>query len=303
MQNQNQRDRPQNNADGPPRKTRSGWGQIAKRTGQQIKADHLQIVAAGVAFYFFLALFPAIAAFVSIYGLLFDPAQSQEQIGRLSSFLPPQATEVITQFAQRVASESNGALGWGVAISLLLSLWSANKGAKGLFEGLNVAYSVEDQRGILKKTGLTLLFTLTAVVLGILAVVLVAVFPAVVGLLPLPQVALDTLNVLRWPLAALVAAVLIGYAYRVGPDRIRPKRRWIDHGSIIATFLWLAGSALFSLYVSNSNSFGATYGSFAAVVILMLWFFMTAFVMLTGAEINSEIERQRAPNRAEDGPP
>lgn len=291
MQEKNHQSDSGENAEKPSQIPRRGWGQIAKRTGQQIKTDHVQIVAAGVAFYFFLSLFPAIAAFVSIYGLLFDPAEAQSQIAKLSSVLPQQAQDVIAGIAQHVAGQSNGALSTGVAVSLLLSLWSANKGAKGLFEGLNVAYAEEDERGFFKKTGITLLFTLVAIVLGIFAVLLVAVFPAVVNTLPLPEFVLSTLNVLRWPLAALVVALLIAYAYRVAPDRPSPQWRWLNWGSIVATLLWLVGSALFSLYVSNFETFGGTYGSFAAVIVLMLWFFMSAFVILVGAEINTEIER------------
>ena len=271
-----------------------GWKAIFARVKRQIKSDHLQLASAGVAFYFFLALFPAVSAVISIYGLFVDPAQAQAQIEQFAAVLPQQAQDVVAQIGQHVSGKSSQALGWGLVVSVLLSLWSANKGTKGLFEGINIAYDEEDDRGFFKKNGITLLYTLTVVVLGLAAIALVAAFPALVGQLGLSDTVTSALAILRWPVAALIAAFLIAYAYRAAPDRDNPQWKWISWGSVVALALWLGGSVLFSLYVANFGSFGSTYGSFAAIIILMLWFFLTAFFILLGAEINSEMEHQTA---------
>lgn len=271
---------------------RTGW-KLLIRSKNQIGNDHLQILAAGVAFYFFLAFFPAIAAFVSIYGILIDPAEVESQIREFASFLPDQIQAFITQVGEQVSARPNRDLGFGIALSIIISIGSANKGAKALFDGLNVAYDQKDRRGFFTKTGLTLLFTFVSVILGLLAVALVAGFPAIAQALPIPESIKGLADALRWPLAAVCAAILISFAYRVAPDRKFHDWSHIKWGAIVATFLWLVGSGLFSFYVSHFNSFGKTYGSFAAIVIFMLWLFMTAFTILVGAEINSELEKQQ----------
>lgn len=272
---------------------------ITKRTFGQIGNDHLQVVAAGVAFYFFLAFFPSIAAIVSIYGILIEPAQVESQINQLAAMLPNQIEQLITQIGEQVTSHSDKALGVGIALSIVISIASANKGAAALFEGLNVAYNQVDRRGFFTKTGLSLLFTFISVILGLLTVALVAGFPAIVEALPLPENILHAIDFFRWPIAALSALALISFAYRVAPDKEEHSWRRLKRGAIAATILWLIGSGLFSFYVSNFSSFGKTYGSFAAVVIFMLWLFMTAFVILIGAEINSEMEKLKKSNDSE----
>ena len=272
----------------PPR----GWWEVAKRVKDQLIADHVQIVSAGVAFYFFLALFPALAAVVSIYGLVVEPAEAERQIDQLAAVLPGQGEETVSEVASMVTTKSSKTLGWGVALSLLISLWSANKGTKAMVDGLNIAYDRDDGRNFIKKTLITLALTLGAILGGIIALALVAGFPALVGMLPFSESVAQAISVLRWPLLAVLVAGFIAILYQVGPDRGHIPWRWITWGSATATLLWLGGSALFSWYVDTFGKWGETYGSFAAVIILMFWFSLTVFSILLGAEINSELEKQ-----------
>ena len=271
-----------------------GWIQIALRVKDRINIDFVPILSAGVAFYFFLALFPLLAALLSTYGLFVTPAEAEAQIEQLSSFLPEKVHELISQFGQALTGGSDGALGWGVALSILVSLWSANKGAKALVTGLNIVYGERENRGFFRKTAVTLCITLLGFVSGIVMLGLVALFPALSSWLPIPDWSISTINWFRWPLMALLVIVLLAFIYKIAPSRDRPEFLWTTWGAVIATLLWLGGSALFSTYVDNFGSYAKTYGSLASVVILMLWFYLTVFAILLGAEINSEMEHQTA---------
>ncbi len=273
---------------------KSGWKDVFLRVKDELQEDNLNLVAAGVAFYFFLAIFPALVAIVSIYGLITDPVQVEQQLEQISSALPEQAHQIIEERLKSIAGQSDGALGWGVALSILISLWSANKGTKSLFLGVNIAYNERNERGFIKENALTLAFTLGGIILGILCVALVVVFPALVDRLGLPDVLETVIQIARWPVLAAIMVFAIALVYKYAPDRDNPKFKWVTWGSVIATFLWIAGSMLFTWYVNNFGNFNETYGSAAAVIILMLWFNLTSFVILLGAEINSELEHQTA---------
>ncbi len=269
-----------------------GWKQIALRIKDQLAEDHISIVSAGVAYYFFLALFPTFIAAISIFGLIMDPAQVQQQISQAASILPEQSTKMISDILEGIAGKSEQALGWSLILSIVFSLWSAQQGTKAVFEGINIAYNEVDERGFFKRNGLTLLFTLIGIIIGIICIALVIVFPALVEGINLPSYTLETIvQWLRWPLLALIIMGVLALTYKIAPDNHDPKFKWVSWGAVIATILWLAGSILFSFYISNFGNYDKMYGSFAAVIILMLWFFITAYVILLGAEINSEIER------------
>ena len=270
----------------------AGWKDIGKRVFAQMKLDHVQIVAAGVAFYFFLALFPTIVAAISIYSLVLEPAQIQEQFDNLSLMLPQQAFGMISEILTPVLEQSNSELGWGLVISILISLWSANKGTSALFEGINIAYDENDDRGIIKKNLLTLLFTLAAVVIGFLSLLIVIFFPLLIGKVGLPIQIENILDWSRWIVLAIVLVLSLSMIYKIAPNRNNPQFGWVSWGAIFGTVVWILGSILFSWYVQNFGSYDDLYGSFAAVVILMLWLFLTAFIVLIGAEINSEMEHQ-----------
>ncbi len=269
-----------------------GWKEIGKRTFSQVSDDHLQIVSAGIAFYFFLALFPAIIAAINIYSLVIDPSQIEQQFSTLEGFLPAQAYEIITGILEPILNKPDTTLGWSLAISILVSLWSANKGTSALFEGINIAYDEKDERGFIKKTGLTFAFTIGAILLGLLCMMLLIFYPAFIDKLGLPSGMESFITYGRWFLIAFLFIFGLGLLYRKAPDRDDPETRWVTWGAIASTILWIVGSLLFSWYVSNFGSYDKVYGSFAAVIVLMLWLFLTAFIILLGAEVNSEMEHQ-----------
>jgi membrane protein len=280
-----------NEAEKPKQIPFAGIKDIGKRVFSQINKDHVQIVSAGVGFYFFLALFPTIVAAISIYSLVLEPSQIQEQLSNLNRLLPQKAFEMINGFLEPILKEDKQKLGWGLLISILISLWSANKGTSALFEGINIAYN-EESRGIIKKNALTLVFTLGAIVLGMLSLLIVIFFPIFIGKIGFSETIESVLGWGRWIVLGFILVFTLSMLYKIAPHRDNPEFKWVSWGAVIGAVLWVLGSALFSWYVNNFGSYSDLYGSFAAVVILLLWLFLTAFIVLLGAEINSEMEHQ-----------
>ncbi len=281
-------------ADRPSQIPAAGWKQILRRAWRETKDDNIPLLAAGVAFFGFLALFPGLIAAVTLYGLVADPAQVQEQISGLTQALPGESARLLQDQARDVASQPERALGVGLVISLLAALFSASGGVANLIKAVNIAYDEQESRGFLKLRATALLLTLCAVVFLAVAVGLITVVPVLMDGLGLDAVGRFAVQVLRW--GGLVAFVLVALAvvYRYAPDRDNAKLRWVGLGSGVATALWLLGSALFSLYVTSFGKYGETYGALAGVVVLLLWMFLTSFIVLLGAEINSELEQQTA---------
>lgn len=269
-----------------------GWWQISKRIYSELGNDHVQLVSAGVAFYIFLSLFPALAAIVSIYGLVMDPATVESQVAEFSVILPADTAGILSETLTGLAASTDQSLGWGLAVALVISMWSANKGMTALFQGLNIVYNETDRRSFIKRKALTLLFTISGFLAGVIAIALIVGISAVVGFLGLPVWLEWTFLLVRWPILALLFIVGLGLIYKFAPHRSSPETRWVSVGSIAATVLWLTLSILFALYVDNFSSFDETYGSLAAVVITLLWLFLTSAVILIGAEINAEMEHQ-----------
>ncbi len=276
-----------------PRQLRAGdWKAVGKRVKGEVRRDNLSIVSAGVAFYAFLALFPGLVALISVYGLVANPSDVERFVSTLQGFMPQEAASIISSQLQKVAQSSGSQLGIGVLIGILVALWSATKGTKSLMTALNIVHEEEEERGFFRLNAMALLLTLGAIVAVIIASVLVIAAPALLGTLNLPGIAQTLVNWLRWPVVALLAVVAIGILYRLGPSRRPAQWRWLSYGALSATLLWLIASGLFSWYVANFGSYNATYGSMAAVVILLMWFYISAFVILLGAEMNSEMELQ-----------
>ena len=269
-----------------------GWKTVLLRVKESISNDNVPIVSAGVAFYSFLAIFPALTALISIYGLAFNPQQVQDQLMQLATVMPQEALEIIKQQLENLVSTSGGALGWGVAIGILFSLWSAKQGTSSLFTGLDIAYEVKKPRGFLMQNAISLLFTLGAIILVILSMSLIVAFPAAVGYLGLPAGVENLISWLRWVVLAVIVISFLSLIYKYAPARRPvPSFRWVRVGASLATVLWLIASWGFSFYVKNFGSYGEVYGSISAVVVLLLWLFLTSFIILIGAELNSEIEK------------
>lgn len=269
-----------------------GWRDILVRVKQDVSSDNASLIAAGLALYALLAAFPALAAAVSLYGLFASPDQITGQIESLSGVLPQQASEILRNALQNLASQQGQALGIGAIIGFLLALWSARKGMVALMTATNIAYSEQEERGFFRQLLVSLAFTLGAVVGFVLVVLLAVAAPVALKAIGLGGAAETALSLLRWVVLWFLVVFALAVVYRYAPDRRAPKWRWVSWGSAIAATLWLVGSLLFSLYVRNFGSYGETYGALGGVVVLLLWFYLSAFVVLLGAEINSEIEHQ-----------
>jgi membrane protein len=269
-----------------------GWKDIAKRTMKEVKADQVPLLAAGVAFYALLSLFPAIIAGVSIYGLVADPTTVQNQIDELTRMLSPETAEIVGTQLEQVTSGAGGALGLATVIGILTALWSASSGMKALITGVNLAYDETESRKFVKLRGLALLLTLGAMVLMAVALALIVGFPAVPDSWPTPLQ--WAVAVLRFVLLAALLMVGLAVLYRYAPDRDEPKWSWVSPGSVVATLLWVLASVGFSIYVNAFGNYNKTYGALAGVIILMFWLYLTAFVVLVGAELNAEMELQTA---------
>jgi membrane protein len=274
----------------PPR----GWFAVLRRVKAEVKEDNVPLLAAGVAFYAMLAIFPAIIAVVTVYGMVADPAQVESQVGELAKSLPSGADQLLTEQLKSVTSAGRQSLSIGLALSLLGVLWSASSGVQGLVKGLNLVYDERETRGFLKLRGLSLLLTLGAIVVAVIAIALIAVFPGFVDSLGLGRAGELAASIGRWVVLALLVLAALAVVYRYAPDRANPRWRWVSWGAVVALVLWLLGSVGFSWYVDNFGKYNQTYGALAAVIILLLWLFLSAFVVLLGAEFDAETERQTA---------
>src|SRR5215218_6494433 len=269
-----------------------GWTDIAKRTAKEVKADQVPLLSAGVAFYALLALFPAAIAGISIYGLVADPTTVRDQIANLTKMLSPQTASLVGEQLKQVTSGAGGALGLATVVGILTALWSASSGMKALITGVNLAYDETETRKFLKLRGLALVLTLGAMVLLAVALALIVGFPAVPD--TWPTILQWAIAVLRFVLLAALLIVGLAVLYRYAPDRDEPRWTWVSWGSGIATLLWVVASIGFSIYANSFGNYNKTYGALAGVIILMFWLFLTAFVVLVGAELNTEMELQTA---------
>ena len=269
-----------------------GWKQIVKRAWAEGKDDHVSLLAGGVAYYAFLAIFPALIAAVTLYGLFASPEQVTTQVENVASGLPDNAKSLLTSTLENIASGGSGALSFGLVISVAAALFSASAGMQGLMKAVNAAYDEDETRGFLKLRGTALLLTFGAIVFVLLAIGIIAVLPVIFGALGLGSFATILLGVARFVGLALLVVGALAVVYRFGPDRDDPQFKWTSLGAAVATVVWILASLAFSLYVNNFGSYGETYGALAGVVVLLIWLYLTAYIVLLGAEINSESEQQ-----------
>jgi membrane protein len=277
-------------ADKPAEIPPKGWLQVVKRGWAEAKADQVPLLAAGVAFYAFLAIFPLLIATVLLYGLIVPPDQIAAQIGQLTEGLPADVSKLITEQITLASAQQTGA-GIGLALAVLLALWSASGGMGNLMTAISTAYDEEEKRNFFKKRGLALLLTLGAIVFLIVLLALVAVFPILSGLID-NGVYRFLLQAARWVLIAALVTAAMAVLYRVAPDRDAPKMRWVSVGAGVATVLFILASIGFSIYVANFGNYAKTYGALAGIVVMLFWLWITSYAVLLGAEINAESEQQ-----------
>ena len=271
-----------------------GWKDILWRLYSEITEDRILLVAAGATFYLLLALFPALAAFVSLYGVVADPKTIADHIAFLGGLLPSGGLDIIQNQLRSLASQNREALSFGFISGLLIALWSANSGVKSLFEGLNIAYGEHEKRGFIRLNLISFAFTLGAIVIGIGLIVSVGVVPAALALLHLGPWTEILISVLRWPVLLLFVAAGLVLIYRFGPSRAVAKWRWLSWGAALATVVWIVASWAFSFYLQNFADYNATYGTLGAVIGFMIWTWISVIIVLVGAELNAEIEHQTA---------
>jgi membrane protein len=257
-----------------------------------ISENRILLVAAGVTFYSLLAIFPGIAALISIYGLFADPATVTSHLDTIASVAPGGAIDVLREQTRRLASQGGTTLGASFIVSLAISLWTANSGVKAIFDALNIVYGEEEKRSFLKLNAVTLFVTLGIVVFILLTLAAVVALPVALTYIPLPGVTALVVKIGRWPILFALVTLALAVLYKYGPSRTEPRWRWITWGSVSAAVVWLAASALFSWYVASFGSYNKTYGSLGAIIGFMTWIWISIIVVLVGAKLNAEMEHQ-----------
>ncbi|HEX2494525.1 MAG TPA: YihY/virulence factor BrkB family protein [Steroidobacter sp.] len=281
------------NAREPQQIPPQGWWDIVLRVKDQLNADNASIIAAGLALYALLAIFPALTAVVLLYGLFASPEQITVQLQGFQGLLPAEGMVILQRQLTTLASQQGQTLGIGLITAVAIALWSARKGTVAVMAAMNIAYDEREKRGFFRQLFVSLAFTV-GMVLGFAVVIALGVaVPVILNFLPLGDATEVVLLVLRWALLWLIAALGLTIVYRYAPSRTDAKWTWVSWGSTIAATLWLIGSLLFAFYVRRFGAtYGETYGALGGVVIMLLWLYLSAFVLILGAEINSEMERQ-----------
>jgi membrane protein len=272
-----------------------GWKQVLVRSWGEAGDDNIGIVAAGVAFYGFLALVPLLGAVVLTYGLVAEPATVIKDIRSLTTFMPTDAAKLIGEQLMNVVKTSDGKKGLGVLLALLLALFGARNGAGSIITALNIAYEEKEQRGFLHVNLLALGITAAGVLVAILAVIAIAALGHLEDLVPHAPAPLLLLGkLLSYLLLVLAGAAGAAALYRFGPSRQKPRWVWLTPGSVLTAALWLLLTLGFGLYVAHFGNYNATYGSLSAVVVLLTWMYLSSYALMFGAELNSELEHQTA---------
>lgn len=271
-----------------------GWKDILWRVISEVTEDRIMLTAAGVTFYLLLALFPALAAFVSLYGFVADPVTIADQLLFLGGVLPSGGIDIIRGELESLAGQDRQALSFGFLLGLAIALWSANNGIKAMFDAMNIVYGEREKRSFLQLNLLSFTFTGGALLTGILLLTSVALIPAALAFLTFGTLTEIAISWGRWPLLLIGVTLIISLIYRFGPSRTKAKWRWLTWGSVLASLVWLAASVGFSLYLENFADYNATYGSLGAVVGFMMWTWISVMILLVGAELNAEMEHQTA---------
>jgi len=267
---------------------------IMTGTWQRIRHDNLSALAAAAAFYVLLSIFPTLTALVSLYGLVADPVMAERQVAAMQGVLPPEALKLVAAWLQALVQGPTERFGIGLLISVVLASWSVWSATVMLMNAINICYGDEERRSFVRFNLEALALGAGLVLLGVAALTLLAAVPVLLDRLPVPGAWHAMISLLRWPILAGLAVVVLAIVYRYGRAQVLRTWKWFSWGATIATGLWLISSIVFSFYVSAVGSYDKTYGSLGAVIVLLLWFYMTAYVILIGAELNAEVERHVA---------
>lgn len=273
-----------------------GWGAFLWCVKSRLQADNAVVVAGGLALFAMLSVFPSLTAAVAIYGIFASPEQISTQLEAWGDVLPRAASEILQQQLDSLANQHHGSLSAGLVFAVLLALWSARRGMSALMISTNVAFDGRDRRSLPRRLLVSLAFTLAGI-LGFLAMVVLGLaVPVALTYLRLGAASEWVQLVVRWGLLWCVLVLALAAVYRFAPHRTGAQWKWLGWGAGIAATLWIVASILFSLYLRHFDTFGQMYGALAGVAVLLMWFYISSFVVILGAEINSELERQGAPN-------
>lgn len=278
----------------PPGKADNGvrrrrrWYERLAHVWRSISRDNISIMAAGIAYYAMLSIFPGMSALVLTYGLIADPLSIAHHVSALTGVLPNEALTLLSDQLNALVSAPSEKLGIGLIVSVLIAVWSATSGTSAMMNALTIAYEGKEERGLLHFYGLSIALTISGVIFVLIALVLIAGVPAAVTRLALPPFWADLLPSIRFPMLAVLAFLGLGALYRLAPHRTRPAWDFLRPGTITASLLWLAGSAAFSFYAAHFGSYDRTYGSLGAVAIMLVWLYVSAYIVLIGAELNGE---------------
>jgi membrane protein len=279
-------------ATGPSQIPPKGWLHVLKRAGVGFMGDRISAEGASVTFFALLALFPAIAAFISIYGLFNDPASLVKQLDNLGGIVPGGGIDLIKGQISALTAKGHKELGFAAIVGLGISLWSANSGMKSLFDALNVVYHEQEKRSYVRRTLISFAFTIGAIAFVIVALAVVVAVPLLLKFIGLASITAVLLAVGRWPAMLILVGFALAVTYRYGPSRNKARWQWVSWGGLAASIVWIIMSLLFSFYVSNFGTYNKTYGSLGAVVGFMTWIWISSVVVLMGAELNAELEQQ-----------
>lgn len=279
-------------ADTPNEIPLKGLRDVFWRLVSAVMLDRVTLIAAGVTYFLLLSLFPALAAFVALYGFVAEPATIMDHIGFLASVFPPGSFDLILAQLVALTQQKTTTLSFAFVTGLIIALWSANSGIKALFDAMNVAYQEDEKRSIIKVNLMSLAFTLGALLVATVLIAAIGVLPAVLSYLWLDRWQEQLARFARWPVVLIVIGCGIAMIYRYGPSRERAKLRWLSWGVVFSTLLWLVASVLFSYYLENFANYNATYGTLGALIGLMVWVWISVIILIVGAELNAELEHQ-----------
>jgi membrane protein len=254
--------------------------------------DYVGLISAGMAFYFLLASFPVLTAAISLYGIFSDPHFISEQLNAISPFLPREAFSVIAEQAKNIASSNDKTLSASFFISIIFSLYAAKQGVSAAMQGFNIAYNEKEKRGFFTFHATAFFLTLNIMAYYVISLTLIAGLPTLAHIIHIPQSLEQIFLWIRWPLLFGTALLGLQILYFFGPSHTYPRWQWVSWGSIVATILWLVASGLFSFFVSHFDRYNEIYGSISAIILLLLWFWVSALMILLGAEINSLLEHK-----------